>query len=295
MHDRPTTQAALLALLLGVGLGGCHAHECERRTLRCHAGEMQECHCETVSGMIAANTCTEPARWRPVRGVAGCVDTPDGPIGSRETCPETHMPDFCEESRAVSCRDTEDGRALAFATSCHGEQVCRINDSHAAVCQAPSDATAHDRALLLYTSHPVRLGDAPTELWAPALLPYDAQLHTDAGALLVVLLGDRVRAYRGGNVPIAQQGARVQWPRDAFARFLRDRAADRRTVDLIVSDAEQALAYQAFWRRSAPHLEAIVRASALWHLGDGAGARAVLADAEGETEPLRAARALVGR
>lgn len=280
----------VLALSLGV-IASCHAHECEWRAMRCHEGEMQECYCKTSGGMIAANTCTEPARWRAVRNSAGCIDTPRGPRGSRETCPSLGMDDFCEERRAVSCTDAENGAALLFASPCNDGETCRVDEDDVARCAFAPEAPP-ETALLLYTTHPVELGDV--SLWAPARLPYDAELSTDRDAFVVVLLGDRVRAYRGSNVPIARQGARVTRPRAAFAELLRDGRHDERTIGALVADAELALVEQTFYSRPLPHLREITRASALWHAGKRSAALEAIDTAlaaEPGDEALDAARA----
>ena len=288
-HRRALPRLAILAalgacLFFGLTLGGCHDHECQRRDVRCHAGEMQECHCETVSGMIAANTCTEPARWRPVGGgVIGCIDTPDGPRGSRESCPDRGMGDFCEAERAVSCADSEGGQALAFATPCRDGESCQLDGlgKHArAVCAAavPLDPP---EALLLYATHPVEWRGSAH--WAPARVAHDAELKADAGAVVVLLRADGVRAYRGGSIPIALQGTRVTWPRPALGRFLASPTPDAAATDAVASDAGLAVRFQAFFMRPLPHLAEVARSSALWHAGDLRGARAIIETALLET------------
>ena len=274
---------SILGILLAgtVALAACHDHECRNRETRCHAGEMQECHCETVSGMIAANTCTEAARWRPVgSGVLGCIETETGPLGSRESCPERGMADFCEADRAVHCEDAANGVALAFPTACREGETCQVSGIGAdapAECVADPAPSRPDQALLLYTSHPVEWEGE--RVWAPALVAHDAELSADSAALVVLLRADGVRAYRGGSIPIALQGTRIRWPRPRLAEFLEAPTRDGAVVDALVSDASRAIRFQSFFARPVPDLAEVVRASALWYSGDASAARSVIESA----------------
>lgn len=237
--------------------------------------------------------CDPAADWVEDSEVLGCVEF-DGEIQtSSEACPNPSAPSYCLEGVSQRCEVSDRAVGLLFTEDCGVQRRCQVNDEGKAYC-GEQYVPYTSNALLLFTSHQLRVNGE--FVWAPAHIPRTARVEIPRHAVVVVMVDDRIRAYRGGSVQLDEGESTAIRPRPEFVRYLRSADADVALRELIHAEARLAIDHQVHYSHPPAELDAVIEAGLHWHERDPLLASVTLDNAMHdlvETEAIEEARARI--